>query len=160
MIEEQATVIEVKGDQLTLQAQTQSTCGGCAVNKGCGTSVLSKVVGRKFTQFQVANNIDAKIGDTVIVGIPEDALLKGSLVMYVLPILSMIMFALIADFLLDTSNVRDLFIAASGILGLALGSFLARGYFLKQSSVSLFVPVVLRKVTVQNADLHVMTTSR
>ena len=33
MIEEQAQVIEIRGGQLILQAQTQSTCGSCAVNR-------------------------------------------------------------------------------------------------------------------------------
>ncbi|MFV9614845.1 MAG: SoxR reducing system RseC family protein [Gammaproteobacteria bacterium] len=98
MIEEQAQVIEIKGNLLLLQAQTQSACGSCSVSKGCGTSLLAKVVGRKFTHFQAENNINAKVGDTVVVGIAEDALLKGSLMMYILPILCMLFFALLADY--------------------------------------------------------------
>ncbi len=94
MIEEEAQVVEVNGNELTLQAQTQSACGSCSANKGCGTSLLAKVVGRKFTHFQAENSVNAVVGDTVIVGIPEDALLKGSLVMYVLPIAGMLVFAL------------------------------------------------------------------
>jgi len=159
MIEEQAQVIEIQGEQLLLQAQTQSTCGSCAVNKSCGTSVLSKVVGRKFTQFQAENNIDAKVGDTVIVGIAEDALLKGSLVMYIMPIMGMLVFALIADYLLADMAVRDLFIATSGVAGLFFGSLFARQYFLLKSTKHQFAPVVLRKVALQNASLHVTITS-
>ena len=159
MIEEQAQVIEVKGDQLVLQVQTQSTCGSCAVNKSCGTSVLAKVVGRKFTQFQAENTISAEVGDTVIVGIAEDALLKGSLAMYVVPIMGMLVFALAADYLLLETASRDLIIAASGFIGLAFGSLLAKLYFQRQSSARLFLPVVLRKSTTQNAPLRVITTS-
>ena len=159
MIEEQAQVIEIKGDQLILQAQTQSTCGSCAVNKGCGTSVLSKVVGRKFTQFQAENNIGAEVGDTVIVGIAEDALLKGSLVMYIMPIIAMLIFALIADYLLIEMAVRDLFVAISGVAGLVFGSLFARQYFQQKSRAHQFVPVVLRKAALQNAPFHVTTTS-
>ncbi len=100
MIEEQAHVIEIKGNLLLLQAQTQSACGSCSVSKGCGTSLLAKVVGRKFTHFQAENNINAKVGDTVVVGIAEDALLKGSLMMYILPVLCMLVSALLADYFL------------------------------------------------------------
>ena len=147
MIEEQAQVVELRGDQLVLQAQTKSSCGSCAASKGCGTSVLSKVVGRKFTRFHADNSVDAAVGDTVVVGISEDALLKGSLVMYIIPIMSMLVFALVADQLLDifTEN-RDLLIAASGILGLVAGSLLSRWYFQRQTSVQRFRPVVLRKI--------------
>ena len=159
MIEEQAQVIEIQGDQLILQAQTQSACGSCAVNKGCGTSVLSKVVGRKFTQFQAKNNIGAEVGDTVIVGIAEDALLRGSVVIYIMPIMGMLVFALIADYYLVEMAVRDLFIAASGVMGLVFGSLFAKQYFLRKSSANQFSPVVLRKVVLQNASLHVTTTS-
>ncbi len=147
MIEEQAQVVEIKGDVLLLQAQTQSACGSCAANKGCGTSLLSKVVGRKFTQFQADNSVNANVGDTVIVGIPEDALLKGSMVMYLIPIVAMLIFALLADyFLTELMPSRDLMIAVTAIMGLVFGSLVSKWYFSRQSSVHLFAPVVLRKI--------------
>lgn len=147
MIEEQAQVVELDGDKLILQAQTQSACGSCSANKGCGTSLLSKVIGRKFIRFQALNNVDAVVGDTVIVGIPEDALLKGSLVMYAIPIMGMLIFALLADFALGVNvESRDLMIAASAIMGLVLGALISKGYFQRQSSIQLFSPVILRKI--------------
>lgn len=147
MIEEQVQVIEVIDNQIVLQGETQSACGSCSANKGCGTSVLSKVVGRKFTHFQVENNINAEVGDTVIVGISEDALLKGSLVMYVIPILGMLVFALLAEhYLQPTMDSRDLAIAVSGIFGLAGGALVSRWYFQLQSNTQRFKPVVLRKI--------------
>lgn len=147
MIEEQAQVVEIRGSQLVLQAQTQSACGSCAASKGCGTSVLSKVIGRKFTRFQAENNIDAEVGDTVVVGISEDALLKGSVVMYVIPILGMLVFALAADYFLDVLvEDRDLAIAVSGIMGLVFGSLMSKWYFQRQACAQRFTPVVLRKI--------------
>lgn len=147
MIEEQAQVIAVKGDRLILQAQTQSACGSCSASQGCGTSLLSKVIGRKFTRFQAENNVNAMVGDVVVVGIPEDALLKGSLVMYIVPVFAMLIFALLADFfLLAATQSRDLMIAISAIIGLVFGSLLSRWYFQRRSSIQLFSPVILRKI--------------
>lgn len=147
MIEEQAEVVEVIGSQLVLQAQRQSACGSCAASKGCGTSVLSKVIGRKFTRFQAENNVDAKVGDTVVVGISEDALLKGSMMMYIMPIMGMMVFALLADNTVAAlMDYRDLAVAASGIMGLVFGSLLSRWYFLRHDSRQRFAPVVLRKI--------------
>lgn len=152
MIEEQAQVVAIKGNSLLLEAQTQSACGSCSASKGCGTSLLSKVIGRKFTQFQAENSVDAAIGDTVVVGIPEEALLKGSLVMYVTPIMAMVLFALLPDlllseyFLTQSAQFRDLMIALTAIIGLIFGSLLSRWYFQRRSSVKFFSPVILRKV--------------
>ena len=147
MIEEQAQVIEIKGKRLLLQAQTQSACGSCSVSKGCGTSLLAKVVGRKFTHFQAENSINAKVGDTVVVGIAEDALLKGSMMMYIVPVLCMLAFALLADyFLAELIQYRDLMVAAASIMGLVFGSLMSKSYFDRQSSVKRFAPVVLRKI--------------
>lgn len=147
MIEEQAQVIEIKGNKLLLQAKTQSACGSCAANKGCGTSVLSKVVGRKFSRFYVENNISANVGDKVIVGIAEDALLKGSLVMYLVPVLGMLLFALLADYLfMEVTAYADLLTAAAAILGLLAGASLSRRYFQHHANSRLFTPVVLRKI--------------
>lgn len=148
MIEERAQVVAIKGNKLVLQAQTQSACGSCSARQGCGTSLLSKVIGRKFTRFQVENNVDAAVGDTVLVGIAEDALLKGSLVMYVVPLLGMLVFALLSDFLLvESAQPRDLLTALSAIMGLVLGSVISRWYFQRRASVQLFSPVILRKIT-------------
>lgn len=147
MIEEQAQVIEIKGNRLLLQAQTQSACGSCSVNKGCGTSLLAKVVGRKFTHFQAENNINANVGDTVVVGIAEDALLKGSLMMYIFPVICMLFSALLADYILiAASQYRDLMIAAASMMGLVFGSLMSKWYFARQSSIKRYVPVVLRKI--------------
>ena len=147
MIEEHVQVIEIVGKQVILQGQAQSACGSCSASKGCGTSVLSKVVGRKFTRFQVENNINAEVGDTVVVGISENALVKGSVVMYIVPILGMLLLAVLTDsYLLVTATSRDLIIAASGILGLILGSLASRWFFLQSSNAQTFTPVVLRKV--------------
>lgn len=147
MIEEQAQVVAIKGSRLVLQAQTQSACGSCSASKGCGTSLLSKVIGRKFTHFQAENNVNAVVGDTVVVGIAEDALLKGSLVMYIVPIFGMLVFALLADaFLVEATQARDLVIAISAIIGLVFGSLISRWYFLRRASVQLFSPVILRKI--------------
>ena len=147
MIEEQAQVIAIQGDKLLLQAQTQSACGSCSVSSGCGTSVISKIVGRKFTRFQATNNVAAEIGDTVVVGISEDALIKGSLMMYILPLMSMFLFALSVDLgLAVDENGRELLVIGAAVTGLIAGAMASRWYFNRSSSALLFSPVVLRKI--------------
>lgn len=155
MIEEHAVVVDIRDDWLMLEARVQSSCGSCEAKAGCGTSVLGGVLGRKFTRFTAANSIGARVGDEVIVGIPEQSLLTGSLVIYLLPIASMLVSALIADhftsqesegWLASLALNHDLFVALSAAAGFGLGAMLSRYYFSRASSAILYTPVVLRKI--------------
>jgi sigma-E factor negative regulatory protein RseC len=148
MIEQQARVINVKGDQLVLEAETHSSCNTCDVKKACGTSVLAKWVGRKFTRFNARNTVDAKVGDQVVVGLSEQALLSGSLVIYLWPLLGMIVFALVSDGVLSqNTDYRDPIIALSSIVGFVLSLGLCRRFLAKDSFREHLTPVVIRKLS-------------
>jgi sigma-E factor negative regulatory protein RseC len=100
MIRESAQVIALDGDYALVQTQRRATCESCAVNKGCGTSVLAKVIGRRYAQIRVLNVPQAKIGDTVIVGMGESGLLKSALLVYCLPLLAVVLFVMVGSVLL------------------------------------------------------------
>ena len=146
MIEERARVIAVENNQLLLEAQTRAACNACAAKQGCGTSVLSKWVGRKFTRFQAPNTVNARVGDEVVVGLAEEAMLKGSVFVYLLPLLAMIGFALLADSLISTDTAsRDLLVLVSAVAGFALMLVISRLFLSTGSNKSRLTPVVLRK---------------
>lgn len=137
----------VEDDQLVLEAETKSSCQSCEVKNGCGTSVLSKWVGRKFTRFNAKNTVDAKVGDHVVVGLSESALVRGSLTIYFLPLLGMIVFALVADSLIPAgSDSHDLIIALSAFAGFGAALWLCRAYLANDHLKEELTPVVLRKV--------------
>lgn len=146
MIEERARVIAVENNQLLLEAETRAACNACAARQGCGTSVLSKWVGRKFTRFQAPNTVNARVGDEVVVGLAEEAMLKGSVFVYLLPLLAMIGFALLADSLISTDTAsRDLLVLVSAVAGFALMLVISRLFLSTGSNKSRLTPVVLRK---------------
>ena len=146
MIEERARVIAVENGQLLLEAQTKASCSACAVKQGCGTSVVSKWIGRKFTRFQAPNTVNARVGDEVVVGLAEEAMLKGSVLVYLLPLLAMIGFALLADSLIaaDTAS-RDLMVLIAAVAGFSLMLVISRLLLSTGSNSSKLTPVVLRK---------------
>lgn len=147
MIEQQARVISIQGDQLMLQTATQTACGGCEAKAGCGTSVLSKVVGRKFTQFNAANTVNAKVGDEVVVALSESALLTGSMVIYLWPLLGMMVAGMAADWLLPETQVgRDLLLALLALCGFGAVFGFCKHYLSTAASQQKLRPVVLRKV--------------
>lgn len=146
MIEERARVIAIEDDNLLLEAETRAACNACAAKQGCGTSVLSRWVGRKFTRFQAPNTVNAQVGDEVVVGLAEEAMLKGSVLVYLLPLLAMIGFALLADSLISTDAAsRDLLVVVSAVAGFALMLFISRWFLSTNSNRSRLTPVVLRK---------------
>jgi sigma-E factor negative regulatory protein RseC len=144
MIEESVEVIAIEDDVLILQAQRKSSCQSCSVQKGCGTSVLSQWLGKKLSNFRVENTVDAQVGDYLIVGISESSILKGSLSVYFMPLMSLFLFALLADWLLPEAVYRDLWVGVSGILGLFAGLGFCKVLLGRQSAANLN-PVILRK---------------
>lgn len=158
MIEARAQVIGVDGDQLLLQAESTTSCSGCGVRQGCGTSVLSRWIGRRFTRFTVTNTVDARAGDEVIVGISEDALLGGSLAVYLLPLLAMILAALAADsILVADAEKRDLLVSLFAAGGFALALWGSRAFLAGAGRRNAMRPVVLRKLGAPVAEVPFVT---
>ena len=95
MIEQQATIIEVDGNTVWLQTERESTCSNCQVKKGCGTGLLAKHVGKKFSKISVHKTTDVALGEVVTLVIPEQALLQGAALMYLLPLTLLFLFSII-----------------------------------------------------------------
>jgi sigma-E factor negative regulatory protein RseC len=96
MIEQQAKVIASNEKTVWLQAERQSTCSKCQVRQGCGTAMLENHVGKRFSTIEVERVGNVNVGQEVTLGIPEEALLSGTFVMYILPVLAMFFGAILA----------------------------------------------------------------
>lgn len=99
MILENGIVVRVRGDMAWVETRRQSACGACDVANGCGTSLLSRLLGQKRTRVEALNSVGAATGDEVVVGIEEQALVKGSLMVYLLPLLALFAGALLFEWL-------------------------------------------------------------
>ena len=143
MIVEQAQVIAVEGDYVLLQTVRQSTCDNCSVNKGCGSAVLSKLVGKRFMQMKVLNAVDAKLGDTVSIGMQESGLLKSALLVYALPLLCIPFFIGVAG-LLSSAPLTDGLALLAALAGLLCGVGAARFLSARLAQNPAFYPVILR----------------
>lgn len=154
MIEETATVVERADGFAWVEAQRQSTCSACNAKKGCGTGALSKVLGQRTARMKALNPIDAQVGDTVVVGMREAALIQGSLAVYLMPLLAMIVCAMAGQGLagqLGLSRPEPLIILC-GIAGLGLGGLWLRRFTRRIRDDARYQPVILRR-----AGIHVMT---
>lgn len=97
MIEERAKVVAMDTQWVWVETQRKSACGHCAVNKSCGTSILANILGKKRNTMAVFNTLPVKVGDDVLVGIEEDSLVRGSLLIYALPLILLIGFGLLGE---------------------------------------------------------------
>lgn len=154
MIEETATVVERSDGFAWVETQRRSTCSSCSANKGCGTGALSRVLGQRTARMKVLNPIDAQIGDRVVVGMQEAALIRGSLAVYLAPLLSMLLLAIVGQSLagqLGVTNPEPLTIVF-GAIGLVLGGVWLRRFTRRIGSDERYQPVILRR-----DGMHVMT---
>ncbi len=148
MIEESARVIACQGDEVWVETQRKSACGQCAANKGCGTAVIGKVVGQKRARVRARNpqQTPVQVGDEVTIGIEESVLVRGSLVIYLLPLLSFFLFGLLGKALAEQlllGGGEGLSILFS-LLGLLVGFFWARRFAGGEARLQ---PVILANTT-------------
>jgi sigma-E factor negative regulatory protein RseC len=147
MIEERAVILSLdnalseQANQIaTLEIERKAACGICGQTRGCGNSIWGKVFAHKSTAFKAQNRINAKVGDSVIVGINEKALLKSAMLLYILPLATMLIGAILAK-QFNTSELSAMLGAAAGLM---LGLLWVKGHTMSSSYFSLQQPVILR----------------
>jgi sigma-E factor negative regulatory protein RseC len=147
MIEESAQVISSEGEFVWVETQRQSTCGGCAANQACGTSVLAKILGRRRTRVRALSRDRVQVGERVVIGIDESALIRGSLAVYAVPLGTLLAGAVVGDLLSQhwlLSGESLTLVLGGG--GLVAGLLWLKGFTRRIRSDSRYQPVVLRRL--------------
>lgn len=146
MIEQHAIILALEANHnathtlATLEIERQTACGLCGQTRGCGNSIWGKLFAHRTATFRATNAIDAKVGDRVIVGIQESALLKSAFLLYMLPLATLIFGAILASKLHDSNGSAML----GAVIGLLLGFIWVKGHTMSSSYVSEQQPVILR----------------
>ena len=97
MIEEIGTITAVDDDHIWVETQIKSTCSGCQANDNCGTGVVAKAFAPKTDKLIFRCHQQAKVGQKVKLGIPEQALLTASILVYFVPLLVLVATVLVAQ---------------------------------------------------------------
>lgn len=146
MIEEGATVTRTEGQWAWLQTERNSSCGKCAARSGCGVSLLNKLGQPRQQWVKALNRANASSGDHVIVGIEEHALVKGSAMVYLSPLLGLFGGAALGEALAPWNSLMS--VDASSILlglgGLAAGLYHLWRYSRRNNNDPRYQPIVLR----------------
>ena len=147
MITENAIVVSIDNNQTWIETQRKSACGQCSANKGCGTSVLSKVIGNKLTKIKAINNINAQVGDEVVIGLNEQSLLKGAFVVYMLPLFLLFLFSFVGQLVSDNLLIHnnEFLIILFAVIGFYLGMRKVKSFSTSIAKNEKYQPIILKK---------------
>lgn len=130
-VEGLARVVDIQGATVWLEPEQTTSCGSCASASSCGAgardanpaggigTVANRIAARRFA---LANTDGLRIGERVVVGVAERALIRAALTAYGLPLAT----ALAAGGIAESAFGSDLATMAAMAGGLLLGLLLAR----------------------------------
>lgn len=144
MIEEEATVLRADARIAYVQAVRRSACGSCEAAGGCGTSLLDRFLGRRPPRLEVDNHLGVGVGDSVVIGVPEGAMLRAAAAAYLGPLAGLILGAVAGRHwpLAGGSEALSLLGAAAGF---AFALWLVARYSRTLARDPRFRPVLLRR---------------
>lgn len=146
MIEERGRVLSVEDGAVWVETLRRSACDSCQMRNGCGQSVLQRLgLGTRSGFIRVLNpqpEVSCRVGDEVAIGIPENAVLHGSFMVYLVPLLMLFAGALLAQYF----GVSEAMIIVAGFFGMGGGFVAVRWHGRRLHHHSAFVPRVLGRV--------------
>ncbi|MCK5896245.1 MAG: SoxR reducing system RseC family protein [Cocleimonas sp.] len=123
MIEEIGRVERVEAGYIWVSPMSSGgACGSCKSSNSCSTSLVATLFKGKATKtVRVGNTINAKMNDTVVLGLHPQGLLLGSAIIYLLPIVSLFVFAVLGQqFWGETTSI------VMGFLGIMIGLLISK----------------------------------
>lgn len=134
MIETPARITRLEDDSAWVVSAAPSSCGACG-GKGCGSSLFARVLHADEPEYRVDNPIGAAVGEAVVVGLPDGALLGAAVSGYLVPLLLLLLGAGIGQHF-----AGELGAVTGGLAGLGLAAL-----YLKRRRAPVSYPVVLRR---------------
>jgi sigma-E factor negative regulatory protein RseC len=125
MILETGRIVAVAPQGLWVETIQRSACGTCQAQKGCGHSALASLGASASRLWVLLEGRDPgayKIGSEVKIGVPEDVIVKGSMFVYMVPLIAMIT----ATFIAHHELLSDALTAFCALCGLLVGAVIVR----------------------------------
>lgn len=156
MIEESAVVVEAGDGYAWVETRRRSACGACSASEGCGTAALAKIWGGRRARVRAISTLPLQSGDMVIVGLAEGALLRGSLLVYLLPLALLLAGALLGQAAFAGAGEEPVVLA--GAVGLGLGFLAAHVISRRLRSDARFQPVVMRRLDAAPVAVNMLSS--
>ncbi len=148
MLTENGRVVAVEADGLWVETVRKSTCGACSAQKGCGHGILNRMTDGKRGYIRVLPGDqsiqDYRVDDEVRFSIPEEVILRGSLVAYLVPIVGLLLGAPAASAGLPQMGDAGALLGAVG--GFLVGLGLVRWHAVRHQDDPAFQPLLQGRV--------------
>ncbi len=136
----------------------ESTCGSCDARKGCGHSLLNRISSGRRNYIEVFSGTlaaaDCTVDDHVCISIPEKVILQGSLLVYMLPLITMLAGAVLATTVVRGNPDFLAILGAAG--GFSLGVALVRWHAWQHRSDKSLQPSL---VSLVSSSAEIITVS-
>lgn len=140
LVEGIARVVALDGKTAWLEPEPAASCSGCLSLASCGSKGSAR--GLAARRFPLEGNHRLRVGERVVVGLPESAVLRASSVAYAVPLATMIGAGMVAQAL----GAGDAGGAAAILGGLGVGLVIAWGLARRLSGRGDLSPRYLRRV--------------
>lgn len=141
-MEERGRIVAIEPDAVWVETTQRSACNGCEAKSGCGTGLLGDFFSSSTRVRAVLNGLPAdkiSLNDIAVIGLAENALTSSTLLVYMVPLVSLVLVALLGDHLF-----AEIGAVTGALLGLLTGALGVRWYSRRQSTNPTYTPVVLR----------------
>jgi sigma-E factor negative regulatory protein RseC len=158
MIEQTALVASVEGGYAWVIPQKSSTsCGKCVSNTNCVSDNLINKNPKNQAKMRVLNPLHARQGDQVVIGVRSEALILYSVLAYLLPLVSLIIFAALGKELFTALHLMpEIGAILCGFVGLIGSLRLINLWSARHITAPDFQPVILRIQGIPEFQAHFM----
>ena len=116
-------VVDVSINKISVESYRDKPCGLCGQIQGCGNSLWGKLLNHKKNKIQINTEENFTKGDIVEMHYDEKKLLRISLIIYFIPLISVLIFLALAQYIFG-NNVS--ISVMSLILGFIIGLNVSR----------------------------------
>jgi sigma-E factor negative regulatory protein RseC len=131
-----AHVVSLEGNVAWLVPEQTGSCGGCAASGSCGAKGIGTIASRlEYRRFKIDNEANLAVGERVVIGIPDNALIKASITAYAIPLATLLLAGALAQWRFG----NDLATMAAMVVGLLVGlgfSRMSAGRLLMQGNLA------------------------
>lgn len=131
-MEELAEVIAIENGMISVVSQVKSSCSSCSQVTSCASGQVAKAIPHKKSSFIIPlsallNNQLVQVGDCVVLTLPEVDVLKSAWQVYLFPIIGLLSFSALGQWLIVKAVLNhELFALGIGLAGGYIGYRLAK----------------------------------
>jgi len=121
--QEAEVIAEPDQGRVQVKACASQGCGSCRLAGGCGQGILSRWLSGRSPALTLYTDLPLQPGDRVLLGMNATKLNQAAALQFLLPLITLLAAALLAEYLGITSGLALFLVALTGLAG---GLLLAR----------------------------------